>query len=166
MSSVPCPKSIMKLCLCLSAFVFFQQTQYRNGSFGRQRCSGSVWRGREQECGDSSKYHTRWSRKSGGVGILLAPPGPWLSLSKHDCFHDFNSLCCSDSLPSQSLVEAEGVKCQVSSERLYLMVSSPSSSVGLNSSPPNRLLFLSCSLITIHSMDFRFIFNLPSPNMK
>lgn len=82
------------------------------------------------------QYHTRWSRKSSGVGILLAPPGPWLSLSEHDCFHDFNSLCCSDTLSPQSLVEAEAVKCQVSSERLYPMVSSPSSSVELNSSPP------------------------------
>lgn len=136
MSSVPCPKSTMELLSLPVCFCLLSTNTTEKWILWKTEVCRTVWRGREQESGDSSKYHTRWSRKSDGVGILLAPPGPWLSLSEHDCFHNFNSLCCSDSLSSQSLVEAEAVKCQVSSEHLYPMVSSPSSSVGLNSSPP------------------------------
>ena len=59
--------------------------------------------------------------------LLWAPPGPWLSLSEPDCIHHFNSLWCLDSRSSQSVAEVKDVRCQMSSENLYLVVSSPSS---------------------------------------
>ena len=96
------------------------------------------------------------------IGTELVLESTWLSLSDLDCFHHFYSLFHLGVLSPQLLVKVSGMSGWLSSGHLYLTLSSPLNSGGPNSSSPlPHLLFLSCSLISIYGMNFRFIYNFP-----